>query len=119
MITLPRVKATIESGDDVPLVQLDFRDVMAFERESLRNHWGTLEQSPVTFLIVGAWAALRRTSQLPAGCADVKAWMRQVRTVEQVDEDGNPVEGTNPFAGGVGEPIDPTQPDPSPGTESA
>ena len=117
MHTMPRVKATLESGADLPAVQIDNRDNIAFERESMRNGWGTIDKSPMTFLTVAAWSALRRAGQLPADCADVKAWMRQVISVDQVDEEGNVVEGDNPFAAGVGEPIDPTQPEKS-GTES-
>ena len=107
-LKFPRVLVTIERADGAfaeLTVQTDNRDAVRFDLLRARKGWPPMADAPVLFMTTVAWLAIRRSdaSILPD---DAEAALDRIIDVTPVDEDGNPVDGTDP-AGMVA--VDPTR----------
>ena len=107
-LKFPRVLVTIEGNDGALselTVQTDNRDAVRFDLLRARKGWPPMADAPVLFMTAVAWLAIRRSdaSILPD---DAEAALDRIIDVNPVDEDGNPVDGTDP-AGMVA--VDPTR----------
>lgn len=107
-LKFPRVLVTIERSDGTEAeltVQTDNRDAVRYDLMRARKGWPPMADAPVLFMTAVAWLAIRRSdaSILPD---DAEKALDMIVDVTPVDEDGNPVDGTDP-AGMVA--VDPTR----------
>ena len=107
-LKFPRVLVTIERSDGTEVeltVQTDNRDAVRFDLLRARKGWPIMAEAPLLFMKAIAWLAIRRSdaTMLPD---DAEKALDMIVDVTPVDEDGNPVDDTDPAGLVV---VDPTR----------
>lgn len=95
-ILAPRLAVILD--DDVEYtIQTDNRDMVRFDLIRGRNRWPGTDEAPMLWLTVLAWSCLSREGKLPGKSADSE--IDRIISVTPVDENGDPIDLTDPAAG--------------------
>jgi hypothetical protein len=86
-LATPRLSVVVTADSDEAItVQTIGADMIAAEATARKHKWGTISESPVTWLSFLAWSALRRTKQIPETLTYTE-FSTNLGSITDVDED--------------------------------
>jgi hypothetical protein len=101
-LATPRLAVVVNADSDEAItVQTIGADMIAAEAVARKHKWGTIQESPVTWLSFLAWSALRRTKQIPDTLTytDFSTNLGSIADDDEEDEEAGTPTGPGPGPG--------------------